>query len=357
MPLRIVHVDTSREWRVAQRQLFALAAAQRQQGHEPLVVAHPDGLLVRRLRAHGMAAAVVRVRSAWDPAAARRVRQLARAWRADLVHAHDDRAHTVAHAALLGTHTARLVVTRRSPAGLVGRIRRGPRVAQFIAISGAVRESLERVGIAPDRISLVYPGVPVPRVAHPRDWRRECQWPDDALVCAVIGGPLDDTRLRALATIGRHVERDVRDRVHLVVLGDRALGQRLVGPLRAYIAGSVDDVDAAIARADLLWYPFGGDGFCTGVLWAMALGVPAIAFAHPVLREVVRHEVDGLLVPQDNLAAFGRAVSVLARDPALRARLADNARHRARDFSVERMVQDTERAYAAALRAPDPRRA
>lgn len=357
MPLRIVHVDTSREWRVAQRQLFTLAAAQRQQGHEPLVVAHPDGLLVRRLRAQGMAASVVRVRAAWDPAAARRLRQLVRAWRADLVHAHDDRAHTVAHAALLGTHAARLVVTRRSLAAPGGRIRRGPRVARFIATSGAVREALERGGIAPERISLVYPGVPVPRVPRPREWRDECHWPPEAIVCAVIGGPLDETCLRALSTIGRHVERDVRDRVHLVVLGGRALGQRLVGPLRAYAAGSVDDVDAALAHTDLLWYPFGGDGFCTGVLWAMALGVPAVAFAHPVLREVVRHEVDGLLVPQDNLAAFGRAVSLVARDPALRARLGENARHRARDFSVERMVQDTERAYAAALRAPPPVRA
>src|SRR5688500_5148574 len=77
-PLRVLHLDSGREWRGGQRQVYLLARGQREQGHEPLVIAAPESPLMRRLRSAGIAAASVRMRGDWDLAAARRVRAVLR---------------------------------------------------------------------------------------------------------------------------------------------------------------------------------------------------------------------------------------------------------------------------------------
>ena len=186
-PLRVLHLDSGREWRGGQRQVYLLARGQREQGHEPLVIAAPDAPLIRRLRSAGIAVAAVRMRGDWDLAAARRVRAVLRTWNADLIHAHDARSHAIALASLIGRNALPLVVTRRVPFIPRGRLKYGKRVARFIAISGAVRDALIAGGVDPGRIDLVYSGVPRPSVAHARDWRLECRWPPDAIVCGIVG--------------------------------------------------------------------------------------------------------------------------------------------------------------------------
>jgi glycosyltransferase involved in cell wall biosynthesis len=58
----------------------------------------------------------------------------------------------------------------------------------------------------------------------------------------------------------------------------------------------------------------------------MASGKPAIVSDLPVLREVVQHEVNALLVPPADPAAWASAIERLAADAALRRRLAERAR-------------------------------
>ena len=112
--LRVLHVDSGREWRGGQRQVYLLARGQREQGHEPLVIAAPKSPLIRRLRSAGIAAAEVRIRGDWDIGAAGRVRSVLRTWNADVIHAHDAHSHAIALAALIGRRNLPLIVTRRA---------------------------------------------------------------------------------------------------------------------------------------------------------------------------------------------------------------------------------------------------
>jgi glycosyltransferase involved in cell wall biosynthesis len=59
---------------------------------------------------------------------------------------------------------------------------------------------------------------------------------------------------------------------------------------------------------------------------ALACGLPVVATRTGGLTELVVDGVNGLLVPPGDAAAFARAISRLAHDPALRERLAANAR-------------------------------
>jgi L-malate glycosyltransferase len=349
MPLRILHIDSGREWRGGQRQVLLLARGQRDQGHEPLVVAAADAPLLHRLRSAGMAASGVRMRADWDVAAARRMHALIRAWRPDVVHAHDARAHALAMGALLGKRDIPLVVTRRVAFVPKGRLKYGPRVARFIAISHAVQEALVKGGVPASRIDVVYSGVPVPHVERPRNWRVERGWPADSIICGVVGAMTAEKGVRLLAGIAEHPPAEPRQRARLVLLGGQSTGRETLGGVEAFRAGFVDEVHHAMAGLDLLWHPSSAEGLGTAVIDAMALGVPPIAFAVGGLPELITEGETGLLVPPGDVSAFAATVARAMSDGALRSRMASAGPARATHFSVERMIAGTEATYHRVL--------
>jgi glycosyltransferase involved in cell wall biosynthesis len=329
--------------------VYLLARGQREQGHEPLVIAAPDSPLIRRLRSTGIAAAAVRMRADWDLAAARRVRAVIRTWNADLIHAHDARSHAIALASLIGRNSLPLVVTRRVPFVPRGRLKYGKRVARFIAISGAVRDALVAGGVDPGRIDLVYSGVPSPVFAKPRDWRVECRWPADAVVCGIVGAMTAEKGLATLEQIGAQLPQASRERIRLVLLGGQAAGSQPIGGLIAFRAGFVDEIHAAMAGLDIMLHPSSAEGLGTAVIDAMALGVPPVAFAVGGLPELIQNGRSGLLVPAGDIPAFAAATDRLVRDAALRASLARAGPERAADFGVDRMIRGTQAVYDSML--------
>lgn len=349
--LRVLHVDSGREWRGGQRQVLLLARYLREHGHEPLVAAFPDAPLIRRVRAAGLAASAMRARGDWDLAAARRLRALVRTWRPDLVHAHDARSHAIALAALVGrSRLPPLIVTRRVAFVPRGRLKYGPRVARFIAISNAVRDALHTGGVPLDRIDVVYSGVPAPELRTRRDWRTECAWPADCVICGVVGAMTAEKGVQLLTEIAQHLTSDARPRARLVLLGGHASGASKIGGVPALRAGFVDAVHDAMAGLDVLWHPSSAEGLGTSVIDAMALGVPPIAFAVGGLPELIVNDVSGVLVPPGDTVAFARQASSLIGDGARRARLAEQGRLRAELFSVERMAEGTLSCYRQVLR-------
>jgi glycosyltransferase involved in cell wall biosynthesis len=74
---------------------------------------------------------------------------------------------------------------------------------------------------------------------------------------------------------------------------------------------------------------------------ALARAVPVIAPPSGGAGEIVRHDVDGLLVDPTDTAALTRAVLELARDPERRAAMGAAGRRRALErFDETRMADD-----------------
>jgi glycosyltransferase involved in cell wall biosynthesis len=349
MALRILHLDSGRDWRGGQRQVLLLAQGLRERGHEPLVIGAPGSPLVHRSRAAGVATSAIRMRGDWDVAAMRRVRTIVRAWKPDVVHAHDARAHAIALGALIRRREIPLVVTRRVPFRPRGRVKYGRRVSRFIAVSRAVRAALEEGGVDPSRVDVVHSGIHFPEVERPRDWRGECRWPEGTVLCGVVGAMTAEKGIAALEGAAGRLPPDVRGIARLVLLGGTSSGACEIGGVTAYRAGFVDGIHAAVAGLDLLLHPSSAEGLGTAVIDAMALGVPPVAFAVGGLPELIEDGASGLLVPAADEVAFADAVTRLVRDAELRGRLGERGRVRAREFSAERMVLGTLATYGVVL--------
>jgi glycosyltransferase involved in cell wall biosynthesis len=77
----------------------------------------------------------------------------------------------------------------------------------------------------------------------------------------------------------------------------------------------------------------------------MAAGLPAVATDVGGNAEAVEHGRSGWIVPPRNDGLLLNAVAALVDDAAERARMSQEARKRARFFSVENMIANVESLY------------
>jgi glycosyltransferase involved in cell wall biosynthesis len=68
------------------------------------------------------------------------------------------------------------------------------------------------------------------------------------------------------------------------------------------------------------------DGIPNVLVEAMAMEIPVVSTTVSGIPELIEHQVDGLLIPPQDVAALATALETLLRDPALRTQLGKNAR-------------------------------
>jgi glycosyltransferase involved in cell wall biosynthesis len=89
------------------------------------------------------------------------------------------------------------------------------------------------------------------------------------------------------------------------------------------LRGAVSRPQQALAELGALVLPSEAEGFGLVLIEAMAAGVPVIATDVPGIRDVVRHEHDGLLVPPGQPERLANAITRVVTEPGLRRRLID----------------------------------
>lgn len=141
-------------------------------------------------------------------------------------------------------------------------------------------------------------------------------------------------------------QRDVP--VDLLLAGDADPGNPAAAPeatVRGWVEegllhwlGHVEDMPALLRSTDIVALPSYREGLPKGLIEAGASGCALITTDVPGCREVVTHEVDGLLVPVKDGVALAEAIERLVRDPALRRTLGAAARGKAVAQFDERIV-------------------
>lgn len=148
---------------------------------------------------------------------------------------------------------------------------------------------------------------------------------------AIIGDGPERARLEAqVARDGMADRVEVRGRVSEAALRDAYAESRVL------VLPSVMD-----ARSDT-------EGLGVVLLEAMASGVPVVASEIGGITDIVTDDETGLLVPPGDPAALAAALTRLATDPVLAARLAAAGRRHVReDFSWERITAQWRECYAS----------
>jgi len=165
--------------------------------------------------------------------------------------------------------------------------------------------------------------------------------------------------LEALATLARRgidfrcdiagsgpLREKLASRIEELGLSNRValLGRVAHETLLERLRGGAYDLAVLASRSD---GRINMEGIPVALIEAMAAGVPCVATRSGSICELIDDRT-GVAVPVDDAAAFASALERLARDPAERRRLGENARERvARDFNIDRTAAQLARLIRA----------
>ncbi len=106
--------------------------------------------------------------------------------------------------------------------------------------------------------------------------------------------------------------------------------------------GHRSDMPTVLGHAAVVVLPSYREGLPVSLLEAAACGKPIIATDVPGCREVVRHRVNGLLVPPRNATALADAITILLENKELRNELGHRGREMVvKEFSSTLVIQQT----------------
>jgi glycosyltransferase involved in cell wall biosynthesis len=149
----------------------------------------------------------------------------------------------------------------------------------------------------------------------------------------------------------------------LLVVGDGYLRGNLEKQTRdlgityqVIFTGWRDDIPRIVADLDFLILPSLWEGFGLVLLEAMAVAKPIVATRVSAIPEIVVNGETGVLVPARDPNSLAKAITKLLQVPVLTKEMGRKGRERLeREFSVEKMVKQTEGVYERLIGALLPR--
>lgn len=352
--LRVVHAVLSMDLGGLERLVLDLVARSGSAGLVPAILClERDGRLADEARALGAEVVCADKPPGLKPGLVLKVRRILRRLRPDVIHSHQMGA--LLYAGWAATGLAPVVHTEHGKHYEVGgqdkRMARlaASRARRLVGVSRDIADALIRHRIAPPRkVEYVPNGIPLERIADPKDARRirgYLRIPDDAPVVGTVGRlsaiKRQDVLLKGFARCAQAVPD-----AHLIVVGDgqeRSSLEALAGELglaeRIHFAGYRERPEPFFKAMDVFALSSDSEGMPVSLLEAWAAGAAAVTTRVGGLPELIREGVDGIMVPPGDSDAFGAALAELLADRA-RARefgRAGSERVRA-EFSLDTMT-------------------
>ena len=226
-----------------------------------------------------------------------------------------------------------------------------PWIDQFICVSHQIEGWLsQHRGRFRGKVRTIHNGVDVQRF-RPRRTERV-----PGFVVGTLGRlvPIKDQLglIEAFARLAKSVP-DAR----LEIVGDgplrdklRARAESLGVAKRVVLPGGTNRPEDVYERFDVFALPSLNEGISNTILEAMASGLPIVASEVGGNPELVRPEVNGMLVPSQDAAALAAALVRYAEDPLRRESQGASSRERAvAEFSLKSMAAQYGRVYELAL--------
>lgn len=360
--MRILHVDSAAAWRGGQNQVLLAARGLAARGHAVTLACRAGGALAARARAAGLDVRALPFGGDLAPRAALGLRRVLRGLRPDVVQLHDPHAlaaGVLARALLPRGLRPPCVATRRVDFHLHGVLSRAKygACARIVAVSRAIAGVLAHDGVPPERVRLVYEGVP-----------DRAPQPGGQALLAELGVPAGAPVIGNVAALTDHKDHatliDAAARVtarrpdaRFVIAGDGELRGALEARARALglgervlFVGFRGDLERLLPAFDVFCLSSHMEGLGTSLLDAMCFGRPIVATSAGGIPEAVEDGVTGRVVPVRDAPALAAALLELLDDRARAAACGAAGRQRfERQFTADRMVDETLVVYAEAL--------
>lgn len=364
--MKILQISSAQAFGGGERHLADLSNSLAARGHEVHAVVRFNSPLLRDLKIPGENVTTLSLRNALDARSASALAKLVAARKIEIVHAHMARDYPLAAYAVRRNPGARLIVTRHVlfPLNRLHKVTLA-HVSRLIAVSHAVARELQAQAlIAPEKITVIQNGIDLKRTADARsrfDRAEFCRRWDLPLESSLVGSIGTFTVLKghedflqAAATL-----RDSTPSAFFIVSGTESAAtkqyrqrlERLIQQLgltnRVRLLGRMDDISELYCALEVFVSASHSESFGLAIVEAMAAGAAVVATDTEGAKEILRDGSTGILVPIGGIGQISRTISELLAHPEKREEITANALADVRQrFSLERMVEETEKIYS-----------
>ncbi|PLX65741.1 MAG: hypothetical protein C0602_13500 [Denitrovibrio sp.] len=360
--MKILHIDTGREWRGGQRQVLFLHEGLLSSGIESIIVCNEKGELCKK----GLPGLIpVSFKGETDLSFLSELKAIIKHEKPDVVHTHDAHSLTPALFAKITSRNFRLINTRRVDfsinKGFLSRKKySNSQVDCIVAISNAIKKILVDDGIKADNIPVIPSGVRFPKnINYSRvlELREKYGINDETYVIGNIANISDHKDHRTLInSFDKFCE--VVDDAKLIIVG----GGPMFDEIKNYSAdfscadsiiftGHVEDVYEHISIFDVFCMSSKTEGLCTSIIDALFMGRPVAATRAGGIPELVKHNFNGLLSEVGNSDELSENLLEIYDDMIMESKFSANAFHTALKFSEGAMVTRYIKLYNALVSA------
>ncbi len=358
----ILHVNTSKEWRGGEQQLFYLALGLQHNGHKQIVVCQPDSPLENKCKEYQIEVAPIQMKGEWDWKAAKQIRHVAIEKQASLLHTNTAHAHSLTLLAKRKHLSIPLLVSRRvdfrPKSGLFSKWKYQHKdINYYLTVSQTIRDILLQSGISPEKVITVYSGIDPKRFTKlpPADHlREEFGIGKNELVITNIAALVDhkdqDTLIRSISQI----QTSVPFKVLIVGQGPlekrlKALANDLQVSSKIVFTGFRKDILEILSLTDIFTLTSKEEGLGTSVLDAMASGKPIIATSGGGIAEMLSPDQGAILCKVKDVQGLAKGFGRLLEDEGLRNRFGAFNKLMVKRFSYTETVKKTLLIYYSLL--------
>ena len=234
-------------------------------------------------------------------------------------------------------------------------------VERFIVVSDSLKQTLVKGrGIPAHQVVRIYNGIELSQY-HPNveygNLRSEWGIPQEIPLIGAIGRMVWQKGFEYLIECVPEIVRAYPN-AKILIVGDGPLkdklkvkSEKLKVADKIIFAGFRSDIKEILSAIDVLVIPSLLEGFPMITLEVMAMAKPIVATNIDGITEQITDGVDGILVPPKNPSVLAKAVIRVLNDKETARTMGLSARKKVeQEFSVEKMVAETEKVYMSLLR-------
>jgi glycosyltransferase involved in cell wall biosynthesis len=348
----IMHLDSALSWRGGQQQVLYLVNGLRQRNIISLLACPPGSVLFKEALSQVTSVFPLHIFGEWDILAVKRLRQLIRNLKVNILHCHDSHAHTIGLLATMGMDNCKLVVTRRVDFRIgnnfISKLKYKQRVDKYIAVSAGVKKVLELDGIDPARITVVHDGIEVNHFLC-RDkatnlYRELGLDPAKPIIGNVAALAPHKDQQNLLHAAKMVLEQFPETQFLIVGAGElekdlKQLAANLNILDNVIFTGFRADVPQILTILDIFAVSSYLEGLGSSTLEAMAAGLPVVATRTGGIPEIIQNSINGILVPPRDSEALAWAMMELLKDKKMRQKMGSASLQIVKNFSVDKMVE------------------
>ena len=365
----VCHIASGDLWAGAEVQVFHLLNGLAQSGKfRPCAVLLNRGKLADRLEQLSIETLVVeeQLHSIWTIRA--RVRDFIQKQQVSILHSHRYKENIIASSIATAKPLKALVQTvhgipepqaglKKAKMSVYQQLNRAVSRAKFSAIVAVSKEIEAKLAkLYPvEIVHAIHNGIDIPDTCSAEEKsaaRKDFGLSNDDFVFTAVGRMVPVKGFDVLLSAVAKLPTD--NKIKLLLAGDgpelqllKELSDSLKLTCVSFL-GYQSDIRKVFAAADALVMSSHHEGIPLTLLEAMALELPTVATAVGGIVEVVEHELNALLVSDNDPAALAAAIQRLRSDEALCKRLGAEARTRvSREFSIDKIVNQYEILYGS----------